>query len=189
RSRPLSDVARRIWYGPRMVQARNPALEPRDERSGDRTFYVFNAVVSVAALAFIAWILLVRTAAPPGEVDLRFMPAVNASLNALAAVLLAAGWIASRRRAIDVHQRLMVAAFAASALFLVGYLAYHYVHGDTRYQGEGLLRVVYFVVLITHVLLSMAVVPMALAAFWFAWRGQFARHARVTRILLPIWLY
>ncbi|MEW6268732.1 MAG: DUF420 domain-containing protein [Thermodesulfobacteriota bacterium] len=172
-----------------MVQARIPALGPRDADSSDRQFFLFNAAVSAAALAFIAWILLVRSAAAPGEVDLRFLPAVNASLNALATVLLAAGWVAIRRRAVRVHKRLMVAAFAASSLFLVSYLTYHYVHGDTRYQGEGWLRVVYFAVLISHVLLSMAVVPMALSAFWFAWRRQFARHARLTRIALPIWLY
>jgi len=174
-----------------MVQARTPALhDPADVRPGaDRPFYVFNAVVSAAALAFIAWILLVRSAAPPGEVDLRFLPAVNASLNGLATLLLAAGWLAIRRRAVRVHKRLMVAAFAASSLFLVSYLTYHYVHGDTRYQGEGALRLVYFAILISHVLLSMAVVPMALSAFYFAWRRQFARHARLTRVALPIWLY
>jgi putative membrane protein len=173
-----------------MVQARTPALDPREARSGaDRQFFVFNAIVSVAALAFIGWILLVRTSAPPGEVDLRFLPAVNASLNGLATILLAAGWIAIRRRAVRVHKRLMVAAFAASALFLVSYLTYHYVHGDTRYQGEGVLRLLYFVVLISHVLLSMAVVPMALTAFYLAYRRQFVRHARLTRIALPIWLY
>lgn len=168
-----------------MAQVPQTAL---DEVS-DRQFFVFNAVVSALALVFIAWILMVRRAAPAGEVDLRFLPAVNASLNALATAFLVAGWVAIRRRAIRLHKRLMVAAFAASALFLVSYLTYHYVHGDTRYQGEGWLRAVYFFVLITHVVLSMAVVPMALSAFYFAWRRQFARHRRLTRVALPIWLY
>jgi putative membrane protein len=168
-----------------MVQARTP---PLDDVS-DRRFYAFNAVVSALALAFIGYILMVRQAAAPGQVDLRFLPAVNASLNALATVLLLSGWIAIRRRAVRVHKRLMVAAFAASSLFLVSYLTYHWVHGDTRYQGEGALRIVYFAILISHVLLSMAVVPMALSAFYFAWQRQFARHARLTRVALPIWLY
>ena len=126
---------------------------------------------------------------PDSGLDLRFMPAVNAGLNATAATLLAAGWVAIKRRRPDLHKYLVVAAFAASSLFLVGYLAYHYVHGDTKYQGQGAMRSVYFAVLISHVLLSVAVVPGALAAFWFAARRQFTRHTRVTRWLMPVWLY
>lgn len=168
-----------------MVRARTPVVEDLS----DRRFYVFNAVVSALALGFIFYVVMVRSAAAPGQVDLRFLPAVNAVLNSVASVLLVSGWVAIRRRAVRVHKRLMVAAFAASVLFLVGYLTYHYVHGDTRYQGEGVLRVVYFAILISHVLLSMTVVPMALGAFYFAWKRQFARHARLTRIALPVWLY
>ena len=168
-----------------MAQVRTPLLDD----AGDRQFFVFNAVVSVLALSFIAYILVVRRAGPAGDVDLRFLPAVNAGLNSLATAFLVAGWVAIKRRAVRVHKRLMVAAFAASSLFLVSYLTYHYVHGDTRYQGEGLLRLVYFAILISHVLLSMAVVPMALSAFYFAWKRQFVRHRRLTRVALPIWLY
>ena len=168
-----------------MAQARYPLID----ETTDRQFFAFNAVVSVLALSFIAYILMVRRAGPAGQVDLSFLPAVNAGLNSLATVFLAAGWVAIKRRAVRVHKRLMVAAFAASALFLISYLTYHYVHGDTKYQGEGALRVVYFAILISHVLLSMAVVPMALTAFYFAWKRQFVRHRRLTRIALPIWLY
>lgn len=163
-----------------------PALLPR---VSDRSFFAFNAVVSTAALALLAYLLLVRRGDAGSGLDLRFMPAVNAGLNATAAVLLGAGWVAIRRRQPDLHKYLVVGAFAASSLFLVGYLAYHYVHGDTRYQGTGPMRLVYFGVLISHVLLSIVVVPGALAAFWFAARRQFARHTRVTRWLMPVWLY
>lgn len=157
--------------------------------AGDRRFYVFNAVISAAALAFLAWLLVLRSGGAGWGTDLGFMPAVNASLNATAAALLTAGWIAIRRKRVRLHRYLMVSAFVASAVFLVGYVLYHYAHGDTKYTGEGAIRYVYFFVLITHVLLSMAVVPMALAAFYLAWRRRFARHKRVTRILAPIWLY
>lgn len=154
----------------------------------DRRFMLFNAVVSMAALAFLAWVLLVRRSIQ-GDYDLSFMPAVNASFNALAAVLLAGGWVAIKRRNIAAHKRLMVSAFACSALFLVGYVTYHYVHGDTKYTGEGAMRIVYFTVLISHVLLSVAIVPMAFAAFYYALSERFASHAKVVRVLLPIWLY
>jgi putative membrane protein len=83
----------------------------------------------------------------------------------------------------------MVSAFAASSLFLVCYLAYHYLHGDTKFQGVGPVRVLYFAILISHVLLSTAVVPMALSAFYFAWKREFRKHTRVTKVLWPIWMY
>jgi len=102
---------------------------------------------------------------------------------------LLAGWIAIRRGSMRVHRVLMVGAFAASSLFLICYLAYHAVHGDTRYAGTGAMRTLYLGVLATHVLLSMTVVPLALTAFWFALRREFHRHRRVTRVLWPIWMY
>lgn len=154
----------------------------------DRRFHVFNAILSVAALGFLAWLLLLRESSSVSA-DLSFMPAVNAALNATAACLLTAGWIAIRRGRRRLHQYLMVSAFGCSAVFLVGYVLYHYAAGDTPYTGEGPLRYVYFAVLITHVLLSMAVVPMSLAALFFAARKRFVTHRKVTRILVPIWLY
>ncbi len=155
----------------------------------DRSFYVFTAVVSAAALAFLSYILLIRRGGAVEGVDLRFLPAVNASLNALAASFLAAGWVAIRRGARRAHQYLMVSAFASSGLFLVCYLAYHYVHGDTRYAGGGVMKAVYLAILASHVLLSLFVVPGALVSFYFAWRKSFSRHKKVTRWLAPIWLY
>lgn len=167
----------------------NTAQAPVSSRVSDRAFYVFTGVVSVAALAFLSYILLIRRGGPVGDVDLRFLPAVNASLNATAATLLVAGWVAIRRGARRAHQYFMVSAFVASSLFLVCYLAYHYVHGDTRYAGDGIGRVIYLFILASHVLLSMPVVPMALMAFYFAWRKSWERHRKLTRWLAPIWTY
>lgn len=162
---------------------------PASESSNDRAFFLFTAVFSVVALSLIAYILLLRRGGDVAGLDLRFMPAVNAGLNSLAATLLTAGWMAIRRGERRVHQYLMVSAFVASTLFLVGYLAYHFVHGDTKFAGEGAIRAVYFFVLISHIVLSVPIVPMALLAFYFAWRKSFARHKKVTRVLAPIWLY
>jgi putative membrane protein len=154
----------------------------------DRRFMVFNAVVSAAALSFLGWLLLAPRDAYGGY-DLSFMPVVNASFNALAAVCLLAGFVAIKNRKVRLHKRLMVSAFAASSLFLVGYIAYHYVHGDTKFTGEGAIRVVYFGMLISHVLLSTTIVPMALASFYYAFQDRFVTHAKIARILFPIWLY
>ncbi|MBI2390768.1 MAG: DUF420 domain-containing protein [Deltaproteobacteria bacterium] len=158
------------------------------EQGTDRGFWAFNAALSTAALAFLAYILLLRRGSG-ASVDLRFMPAVNASFNALSTVLLASGWVAIRRGARAVHKYLMVSAFVSSSLFLVGYLVYHWTHGDTKFGGHGAIKVVYLLVLATHVLLSMAVVPMCLGSFYMALRRRFEAHRRIGRVLLPIWLY
>lgn len=155
--------------------------------NADRRFFVFNALLSTAALSFIAFILLRKTdGAGP---DLSFMPAVNATFNALSALSLIAGYVAIRRRAISVHRMFMVTAFALSTLFLVGYLVYHSVHGDTKFMGTGAVRTLYFTVLISHIVLSVSVVPLALTSFYFAFTRSFARHRRLNRVFLPIWLY
>lgn len=154
----------------------------------DRTFYVFNAVLSTAALSFLTWILVFGTGAEV-DADLGFLPAVNAGFNSLAAILLTAGWFAIRAKRVVLHRYLMVSAFAASTLFLVSYLVYHYFEGDTRYPADAPLRGLYLFILATHVILSVGVVPMALSAFWFAFRRRFTTHKKVTRVLLPIWLY
>lgn len=158
----------------------------RADAKADRSFFIFNAVVSTAAVALI-WYLLLGRRESTGGVDLRFMPAVNASLNALSAVMLTSGLIAVRKKRADIHRYFMVAACVCSALFLVGYLGYHYVHGDTKYVGA--YRGAYLAMLASHVLLSIAVVPMALTALYFAWRRQFERHRKVTRYLIWMWLY
>ena len=155
----------------------------------DRRFMWFNALVSSAALAFLAWLLLVRHGSSAQGTDLSFMPAVNASFNALSATLLLSGYVAIKSGKMALHKRLMVSAFASSSLFLVGYIVYHYAHGDTKYLGTGAMRSVYFAVLISHILLSTLVVPMALASFYYAFRERFITHAKLARVLFPIWLY
>jgi putative membrane protein len=83
----------------------------------------------------------------------------------------------------------MLSAFASSSFFLVGYLAYHYVHGDSRYPEHGGMRAAYLVLLASHVILSLPVVPMCLAAFYLAFKRRFATHKKITKVLFPIWLY
>ena len=158
-------------------------------RRSDRTFYIFNALLSTAAVSFIAFILLREASPTGGGADLSFVPALNAVFNASSALCLILGYVAIRRKAVRVHRLLMVSAFALSAVFLVGYLAYHSVHGDTPYAGTGASRLLYFFVLITHIVLSVTVVPLALTSFYFAFIEAFDRHRRLNRIFLPIWLY
>jgi putative membrane protein len=164
------------------------ASEGLSERGADRRFMIVNACVSLAALLLLAWVLMLRRHAP-GVGSLAFMPAVNASLNAATALLLVLGYRAIKRGQRGLHKRLMISAFCASSLFLVGYLAYHYVHGDTKFLGQGAIRYAYFSVLISHILLSTVIIPLALASFYYAFQARFQTHARITRVLFPIWLY
>jgi putative membrane protein len=164
---------------------RDPAPPARES---DRRFFIFNALISATAVAVIAFVLL-RGGPHSGHLDLHWVPEVNAVLNGLSAVCLVAGFVAIRRRAVAAHRLCMVSAFAFSCLFLVGYLGYHFVHGDTKFLGTGPIRTIYFSVLISHVLLSLTVVPLALTSFYFAFTRAFARHRRLNRVFLPIWLY
>ena len=113
----------------------------------------------------------------------------NAVLNAVSTVLLVVGWIAIRRGNWRAHRAAMVAAFLVSTVFLVCYLAYHWIVGHVPFTGQGTVRVVYFAILLSHVLLAAVVPILALRMFFLAFRGRLEAHKRLGRITLPIWLY
>jgi len=120
----------------------------------------------------------------------RDLPTLNAALNGLAAVILFFGWRAIKAGQKERHHKLMTAALIVSSLFLVSYLTYHFlVPGVTRYQREGILRFIYFTILATHTPLAAIIVPASLTAVWHAAKGNFAKHTRITRWLLPVWMY
>jgi uncharacterized membrane protein YozB (DUF420 family) len=117
------------------------------------------------------------------------LPAVNATLNAIAGTLLVCGYVMIRRGRIQAHRRFMLSAFATSALFLVSYLIYHANVGSRPFPGKGSVRFVYFSILITHVILAAAILPLALITLTHALRDRFERHVPIARWTLPIWLY
>lgn len=117
------------------------------------------------------------------------LPTLNATLNTIAATLLVAGYLAIRRGRIAVHKRCMLAAFATSVLFLLSYVVYHAQVGSRPFHGQGTIRIVYFVILVSHVLLAAAIVPLALTTVARALRGRFDRHVAIARWTLPVWLY
>jgi uncharacterized membrane protein YozB (DUF420 family) len=117
------------------------------------------------------------------------LPAVNATLNATSAVLLASGYRFIRRRHIIAHKRCMLAACATSALFLLSYLTYHYYVGSMPFRGQGWVRLLYFVILISHTVLAAVIVPLVLITVFRAWKADFRKHVRIARWTLPIWLY
>ncbi len=117
------------------------------------------------------------------------LPALNASLNALATLFLTAGYVFVRRGQVAAHRLCMVAALGTSALFLASYVVYHANVGSRAFTGTGPIRVVYFAVLISHVLLAIAIVPMVLLTVSRALGRRFDAHRRIARITWPLWMY
>jgi putative membrane protein len=121
--------------------------------------------------------------------DVHSLPALNASLNALAAVLLVTGYVLIRRRQWIAHRNVMTAALACSVLFLTSYLIYHAQVGSVRFPGTGTPRTVYLAILLTHTVLAAAVPFLAGFTVVRAWRRRYPQHKKLARWTLPIWLY
>jgi putative membrane protein len=144
---------------------------------------------SVAMLAVLVLVLYGHRGTTVGPAWLHYLPALNATLNATSACFLILAYRAVRRRAFPAHARHMLRAFVASALFLVSYLVYHSVHGDSKFGGHGGVRPIYFFILITHVGLSAVALPLILSSFFLSLSGRYPSHKRLSKYTLPIWLY
>jgi uncharacterized membrane protein YozB (DUF420 family) len=119
----------------------------------------------------------------------RDLPAVNAALNSLSALLLITGYVLIRQRRLTAHRNVMIAALISSTVFLTSYLVYHAQVGSVRFPGTGLPRTIYLTILLTHTLLAAAVPVLAGITAWRAYRKEWSRHVRIARWTLPIWLY
>lgn len=146
-------------------------------------------LASVAALAFLFWLIYFNQGGRTEVWGVKALPAVNALLNSASALCLVAGLVFIRSGNQDAHRKAMLGALVFSSLFLISYIVYHYAHGDTRFTGQGLVRPIYFFILISHVLLSIAALPLVLTTFFLALSGRFPIHRKVARVTLPLWLY
>jgi putative membrane protein len=117
------------------------------------------------------------------------LPTLNATLNGISFAILLMGYYFVRQGKIIAHKTCMLSALAASILFLTSYLVYHYNVGSVRFTKEGWIRPVYFTILISHTVLAVAVVPLAVVTLYRAWKERFTRHVKIARWALPIWLY
>jgi len=120
---------------------------------------------------------------------LQDLPAVNATLNAISGILLVIGYLLIRARRIEQHRRVMLAAFATSSLFLICYLVYHAQVGSVRFTRQGFVRPLYFTILVTHVTLAAATLPLAIITLSRGLKARYARHRAIARWTFPIWLY
>ena len=145
--------------------------------------------LSLVIVGLVGVLLLGREPGLAWSAEVSALPALNAALNATCAALLIAGWLAIRRRRVAVHRACMLAACVASALFLVSYVVYHAVSGSRPFGGQGWIRVVYFPILVSHVVLAAVILPFVLTTVYRALSGQFDRHVPLARRTLPVWLY
>jgi putative membrane protein len=122
-------------------------------------------------------------------VDFSFLPPIYASLNGLTAIGLVLAIIAIKKKNRILHQRVIQVCLVFSISFLLLYVLYHMTSESTPYGGTGALKVAYYFILISHIILSLAVIPLVLFSYLFAWMGDFKRHKKWTKFAFPIWLY
>ncbi|MDN3723387.1 DUF420 domain-containing protein [Aequorivita sp. SDUM287046] len=143
-------------------------------------------ILSIAIPLAVAALFSVKI---PGVQRLGFLPPIYASINALTAILLVVGVYQIRKGNRKLHEQLMKIAIGCSVMFLMLYMAYHITSDSTAYGGEGMLKYVYYFILLTHILLSIIVIPFVLITYVRAIAGQYYKHRKIARITYPLWLY
>jgi putative membrane protein len=154
----------------------------------DKKYLVLIAILSVAIPVVVA-MLFFREKEVGHSVDVSFLPTLHAILNSMTAVALVVGYYNIRRGNIKVHRGAMLTAFSLSAIFLVSYVTYHFLGQRTIFGGEGFLKMFYYFILLTHIVLAVVIVPLVLLSVYFGISEQLAKHRRISRWTFPIWLY
>lgn len=150
--------------------------------------------ISAVAISYLFWIIYFKTPVTTQEILnypywVNDLASLNALLNFCSATALILGFISIKRKHQKLHQLCMMSAFFFSALFLVSYITYHHYHGDSHFVGTGILRGIYFFILVTHIFLSIICLPLVLTTFYFALSQQWLHHRRLARWTFPMWLY
>ncbi len=146
-------------------------------------------MVSGLAVSFLLWLLYIHRPSANFVGRWMFLPALNALLNGLCAITLCVGLYFIKHHKRGAHRTSMLLAFIFSSAFLVSYIVNHALHGDTIFPGQGPVRAFYLTILGSHVILSIAALPMVLTTFFFSLTGRFQMHRRIARVTFPIWLY
>lgn len=146
-------------------------------------------LISGLAFGFLVWLIYFRGGSDYSSNLIMSLPALNSLLNATSAVLLGFAYHAIKQGDYMRHMRFNLTAFFTSTLFLISYVIYHAFHGSTPFEGEGVIRPIYFFILITHIVLSAGVVPLILTSFYLAFSGKIKSHRKVSKVTFPIWMY
>lgn len=158
-------------------------------KTNDSKYFIIIAVLSVVVPLLVSFLLFVPQTGKLGNVDVSFLPKLHALLNSLTAVALITGYYFIKKGNIRFHRFSMVTAIVLSAFFLVSYVTYHFQAPPTKFGGEGLIRGIYYFILLTHIVLAAVIVPLVLLSVYFAISNQLARHKRIARWTFPLWLY
>ena len=148
-----------------------------------------NKIAWVVTAAVLLLVVMMRKIKIETSIDLTFLPAVYSTLNAVTAVILMAGLYFIKQKKVELHRKAMSLSVLTSLLFLLGYVLYHITTPETKYGGEGSIRYVYFILLITHVVLAAVIFPFILFTFIRAYTGFFDRHRQMARWVYWVWLY
>ena len=161
-----------------------------EDHSLEQKFNKFIVVVSILIPVVVALLFSVKLKDFGFDVEpLSFLPPIYATINGITAVVLVAAVLAIKNGKRKLHEQLMTTAIALSVAFLVMYVAYHMTSDSTKFGGEGMIRNVYFFILISHILLSIAVIPLVLVTYVRALAERFDKHKKIAKITFPIWLY
>jgi putative membrane protein len=152
-------------------------------------YLIIIGVLSVAIPVLVAILLFIPQTGKLGDMDVSFLPHLNAVLNSATALSLIIGYIFIKQGNRRYHTTAMIAAFALSTIFLISYVTYHYQAPPTKFGGEGLIRGIYFFILLTHIVLAAVVVPFVLLSIYFAASRQLIKHKKIVKWTFPIWLY
>lgn len=152
----------------------------------EKKYKRFITIVSIVIPVAVAALFGIKI---PNVEPLTFLPPIYASINALTAVLLVASVVAIKKGNKKLHEQLNTTAIICSALFLVMYVAYHMTSDSTKFGGEGIIRYVYLFILLTHIALSVIIIPFVLVTFMRARLGKFPEHKKIAKITFPLWLY
>ena len=152
----------------------------------DKKFKLWINIVSIAIPVVVALLFGIRI---PNVEALTFLPPIYASINGITAVLLLAALWAIKNKKVSLHEILMKTAVTCSVVFLLMYVAYHMTSDPTPFGGEGSIKALYYFILISHIVLSIIVIPLVLHSYFRAYLGDFEAHKRIVKYAFPVWLY
>jgi putative membrane protein len=154
-----------------------------------RNYTPIIVILTLVINSLVAYLYVMPSYQKFSDIDLTFLPFLNAVFNSFTFVFLVAALIMIKKKNIALHKRFIFGAFVTTTLFLISYVTYHSLAASTSYGGEGPVRYIYYFILITHILLSIVIVPLSLVTVARGLNRNDARHRKIARWTMPIWLY
>lgn len=155
----------------------------------EKTWFWVIGIISIAVVGVVAFLIHQSQNISAADTSIYILPKLNAVINSITFILLLTGYYFIRQKKILIHRTIMLSAFVFSSIFLVLYIIYHYSAPETKFGGEGPVRIIYFFLLISHILLAISIIPLAFITLFRGLNLDFRKHKKIARITLPIWLY